>query len=94
MRPAPLMALHTREVQGSIPCAPTIFVNEIKYILDRHATALVADWHLYAGQNTKWRAVARKIRAVRSLGVLMQISVLAPGQHPDIGLNLPVVQFA
>src|SRR5260370_1588946 len=73
----PERSLHTREVQGSIPCAPTIIVNEIIYFFDRHAAALVTDWRLHAEQSTKWRALACKIRAVRSAGVLMQISVLA-----------------
>jgi hypothetical protein len=67
-------SLHTGEVQGSIPCAPTSIVNEIKYFLDWLVAVLAADWRLHAEQSTKWRAVACKIRAVCSLGVLMRFS--------------------
>jgi hypothetical protein len=31
------------------------------------------DWHLHAEQSTKWRALPCKIRAVCSLGVLLDL---------------------
>jgi hypothetical protein len=39
-------SLHTGEVQGSIPCAPTIIVNEIRYLLDWLGSGTISDWHL------------------------------------------------
>jgi hypothetical protein len=56
--------------------------------LDRHAAALVADWHLHAEQSTKWRAETCRIRAVCSLGVLMRFGYcpyLSPVSQVEFG---------
>ena len=63
-------SLHTGEVQGSIPCAPTRTFNKIRYFFS-WCTSKLADYrHLHAEQSAKWRALPCKIRAVCSCDVL------------------------
>ena len=56
--------LHTGEVQGSIPCASTRTVNEIRYFCECDLSTMADHWHVHAEQSTKWRAVTCRIRAV------------------------------
>src|SRR5260370_41495169 len=71
-------SLHTGEVQGSIPCAPTRSFNKIRYFRSCDLSAMVDDWQLHAEQSTKWRAVTCKIRAVGCPSVRVKFSFLGP----------------
>jgi hypothetical protein len=46
-------SLHTGEVQGSIPCAPTRTFNEIRCFFNWCAAVLIANWHLHAERSMK-----------------------------------------
>jgi hypothetical protein len=72
-------SLHTGEVQGSIPCAPTRTFNKIKDYLVQYAAVLGADWHLHAEQSTKHEMVCTSVQnpCSRFALVHMQNLVLA-----------------